>query len=287
VRKLPLAPAAVFGLVRELRTSKTDRPIVLGGAPALVDALRRELLRGGDPSALRDASLGALDGAAALVYLLAGEQPSEEDERALRAADTANVPIIVLGPEPTTPIPNVLATDVLPLRPGQGFPLEDLGRLLVAKGEDDAAVALAAKLPAIRRGVSEALVVKFSRQNGVIGVAVFVPGVDFPVLTLNQLRLVLRLAAAHGEELDVQRLPEVLGVIGIGLGFRTIARSALGAVPLAGWAIKGGIAYAGTRAIGEAAIRYFETRGAASRVAGSGPLGGGGTEPVAPRTDGA
>ena len=41
--KLPLDPSAVFGLVRELRDStKKEKPIVLGGAPALVDALRRE-----------------------------------------------------------------------------------------------------------------------------------------------------------------------------------------------------------------------------------------------------
>jgi uncharacterized protein (DUF697 family) len=76
-------------------------------------------------------------------------------------------------------------------------------------------------------------------------------------LTLNQLRLVLRLAAAHGVEVDQQRLPEVLATIGAGLGFRAVARQLLGAVPVAGWLVKGGIAYAGTRALGEAANRYF------------------------------
>ena len=275
--KLPLAPAAVFDVVRELRDStKREKPIVLGGARALVDALRRELLRDGDPGAVRDASLGALDGAAALVYVLAGE-PTEEDERALRAADMANVPIIVLGPEPTTPVPYVLATDVLPLRPGEGFPLESLGGLLAAKA-DDAAGPLAAKLPALRRGVAEALVAKVARQNGLIGAAVFIPGVDFPILTLNQLRLVMRLATAHGQQLDAERLPEVLGVIGTGLGFRAIARGALGVVPIAGWAVKGGVAYGGTRALGEAAIRYFEVR------SGSGS-GSSGAEPIAPGAD--
>jgi hypothetical protein len=177
--KLPLAPAAVFDAVRELRSSAAkSRPIVLGGARSLVDALRRELLRDGDPSAIRDASLGALDGAAALVYVLAGE-PTEEDERALRSADMANVPIVVLGPEPTTPIPYVLATDILPLPPGEGFPLEDLGRLLGAKA-DDVAPALAAKLPSLRRGIAESLVAKVSRQNGLIGAAVFIPGGRLP-----------------------------------------------------------------------------------------------------------
>jgi hypothetical protein len=31
----------------------------------------------------------------------------------------------------------------------------------------------------------------------------------------------------------------------------------LGAVPVAGWLVKGAIAYGGTKAIGEAAQRYF------------------------------
>jgi uncharacterized protein (DUF697 family) len=268
--KLPIAPAAVFDVVRELRSSTGKaKPIVLGGARSLVDALRRELLRDGDPTAIREASLGALDGAAALVYVLAGE-PTEEDERALRTADMANVPIVVLGPDPTTPIPYVLATDILPLPPGEGFPLEDLGRLLGAKA-DDVAPALAAKLPALRRGIAESLVAKVSRQNGLIGAAVFIPGVDFPVLTLNQLRLVMKLATAYGQQLDAQRLPEVLGVVGTGLGLRAIARGALGVVPVGGWAVKGGVAYSGTRALGEAAIRYFEARENLSR---------GGAEPV-------
>ena len=270
--KLPLAPLSVFNLVRELREATTrPAPLVLGGAPLLVEALRRELLRGGDPSAVRDAALGALDGAAALVYVLGGEV-GEEDERALRAADLAGVPIVVLGPDPRTPIPHVLATDVLPLLPGEGFPLDDLARLLGGK-VDEGASALAARLPALRRGVAEALVAKVARQNAIIGAAVFVPGVDFPALTLNQLRLVLRLAAAYGQELDAQRLPEILGVVGTGLGFRAVARQALGVVPLAGWAVKGGVAYTGTRALGEAAIRYFEARDSGRGGAEPGPAG--------------
>ena len=31
-------------------------------------------------------------------------------------------------------------------------------------------------------------------------------------------------------------------------------------VPVAGWAVKGAVAYAGTKALGEAAVRYFEAR---------------------------
>jgi uncharacterized protein (DUF697 family) len=259
VAKLPLAPIAVFKLVRELRAATArHRPLALGGARSLVEALRRELVRGGNPSALRDARPETIADAAALVYVAAGDVPAEEIAL-LRAADMANVPIVVLGPDPRTAIPYVLATDVLPLPPGEGFPLDDLGRLLAAKCDEDGP-ALASRLPALRPGICDALIARAARQNGILAAAIFIPGVDFPVLTLNQLRLVLRLAAAYGQELDGQRAPEILGVVAAGLGFRAIARQAAGVVPVAGWAVQGGVAYTGTRAVGEGAIRYFEAR---------------------------
>jgi uncharacterized protein (DUF697 family) len=68
---------------------------------------------------------------------------------------------------------------------------------------------------------------------------------------------VLRLAAAHGVEVDQQRLPEILATLGAAWGLRALARRLLGQVPVAGWLVKGSIAYAGTRAVGEAAHRYF------------------------------
>jgi len=87
--------------------------------------------------------------------------------------------------------------------------------------------------------------------------------VDMPVLTLNQIRLVLRIALAHGQEMDSQRSVEIAGVVGTGFGLRALARTLLDVVPIAGWIVKGGVAYTGTRAIGEAAVRYFEERTAA------------------------
>ncbi len=88
----------------------------------------------------------------------------------------------------------------------------------------------------------------------------FVPGADLPVLTVNQLRLVLRICAAHGLDVDRQRLPEIAATVGAGVGFRAIARSVVGAIPVAGWIAQGALAYTGTRAIGEAAVRYCQTR---------------------------
>jgi uncharacterized protein (DUF697 family) len=71
----------------------------------------------------------------------------------------------------------------------------------------------------------------------------------------------LRIALAYGEELDRDRAAELVGVIGAGFAFRAAARELLDLVPVAGWAVKGGVAYVGTKALGEAAVRYFEARG--------------------------
>lgn len=258
VAKLPLSPKTVYGVVKELRAAAEDeRPLVVGGARELASVLRKELAKGGEPAWVRDSGT---DEAAALVYVLAAA-PTEQDERELRAADRAGVPIVcvVADPAGTWDVPYVLATDVVLVPAGSGFPVDEIARLL-ARRLREKATTLAARLPVLRPAVSDELIRSVSRQNGVIGAAVFIPGADLPALTVNQLRLVLRLASAHGLEIDRERLPEVLGVIGWGLGFRALARQLLGVVPVAGWAVKGAVAYAGTRALGEAAARYFEAR---------------------------
>ena len=115
-------------------------------------------------------------------------------------------------------------------------------------------------MPVLRAAVCDELIASFSKRNALISAAIFVPGVDMPVLTLNQIRLVLRIALAHGEEIDNKRAVELAGVVGVGFGLRAVARELLDLVPVAGWAVKGAIAYSGTKAIGEAAVRYFAAR---------------------------
>lgn len=245
--------------MRELRTAaKDDRPLVVAGAPALADVLRRELGAGGKPGWVRS---GPPEVGAALVYVLAAP-PSADDERVLAEAAKARVPTVAVlaGPELEPRVPHVLATDVVRVPAGSGFPVDEIARA-VAHRLAESATSLAAALPLLRAAVCAELIESFSRKAGLVGAAVFVPGADMPVLTIAQLRMVLRIAAAHGVEVGQERLPEVLAVIGSGFAFRTLARQALGAVPVAGWAVKGAIAYAGTRAVGEAAVRYFAARG--------------------------
>jgi uncharacterized protein (DUF697 family) len=247
-------PRSVLGLVRELRSSGEHvRPIQVSGV--LDEQLARELRAGGDPGTVRCGGDPAT--ASVLVLVLAGEVTSAH-EAVLRAAARARTPVIAVqtARDASLDVPYVLATDVVPCPAGAGFPVDRIAEVIARRlGEN--ATGLAAKLPVLREAVSRWLVESFARRNGVLAAAIFIPGADFPVLTLNQLRLVGRLAAAHGEEIDAQRIPELLAVIGGALGFRRIAHQFLGIVPVLGWAVQGAVAYGGTKALGEAARQYF------------------------------
>jgi uncharacterized protein (DUF697 family) len=269
-RRFPIHPAAIYGVVKELRAASEDfRPIVIAGAPGPARELLEGLTAGGDPLAVRDltgAEVSSYDveGAGLLLYVIEGQNASAEDENVLQLADRKSVETIcvLVGASSAEPVdvPFVLATSVVHARKSHVLPVEEIVELIAERG-DERAYTWAARLPALRPAVVEETIEKFSRQNGILGVAIFVPGADMPVLTLNQIRMVFRLAAAYGEEIDRDRALEVLAVIGAGLGFRTIARQALGVVPAVGWAIKGGIAYAGTQAVGRAAAAFFEKGG--------------------------
>jgi uncharacterized protein (DUF697 family) len=267
-RSKSVTPTSVVSAVKALRTSgRRDRPLVVAGPPGLVQILVGDLRLGGVAAAVREQE--PLDGSAALIVVLAGP-PTAEDEHLLRDASRKQIPIVAVVPAAasvTGHVPYVLDENVVRLGGGEGFPLEEIAQRL-ARSLGEAATPLAARLPVLRPAVCEELIRRFSRRNGVIGVVVFVPGADLPILTLNQIRLILLIADAHGFEIDRERIPEVVAVIGSGLGFRALARKSVGLVPFVGWAVKGGFAYAGTRAIGEAAVRYFERRAPVTKVAG-------------------
>lgn len=245
---LPVSVGAVRKLFKEL-SAVERRPVAVGGATEIARTLERELTRGGDASAVR---IGTPDGAVVYVHIATGD-----DEPALKAARRARVPIVAVS-FGEDELPFVYATDVVRVGPGERLPVDRIVEAIAARiGEDGAP--LAARLPVLRRAVCDRIVASFARKNGLVAVALFVPGADLPVLALNQVRMLLLLDQAYGLELDPrQRLPEIAATVGAGLGLRAVARELLDLVPVAGWAVKGGVAYAGTRALGEAAIRRLE-----------------------------
>ncbi len=126
--------------------------------------------------------------------------------------------------------------------------------------DEDYLVPLARGYPLFRRAVSEEIVRKNARQNAVVG-ALPIPGADMPVMTANQARMVLSIAAAYGEELSLERARELLGVLAAGFGLRALSRQVVKLIPLAGWAAAAAIGYAGTVAMGRATMLYFERGG--------------------------
>ncbi|HYM64771.1 MAG TPA: DUF697 domain-containing protein [Gaiellaceae bacterium] len=276
---LPFKPLAILGIVREVKAAAVDlEPILLAGVEGPVRELADALGEGSDEGALRELrgrapSATDLDEASLLVYAIEGETASGHDEQVLRLASRKSVPALVVligrgaGDGDVPDLPYVLATDVLPVRTGEPLPVEEIIERIAARAGDKS-YALAAKLPRLRKAVCEEIVMSFSKRNGILGAVIFIPGADLPALTLNQIRMVFRIAGAYGADIDRERAVELLGVLGAGLGFRAVARQLLGVVPGLGWALKGAIAYAGTRALGEAAIRYFEAGGIGA-IAGS------------------
>ena len=266
--KLPLNPTAVLGVVKELRVTDADlRPLLVGGAPVRAKEIHDALGKDAEPGAIRILAAPTaydFEGANVLVYAVDGAVPGEEDEKAFQLASRKGVEIVcvVFGASAEDPptILYVLDSDVIPVPPGAPLPLESIAER-AADRAGDSSHHLAARVPVLREAVVQEIIKRFALQNGVLGVAIFIPGADFPVLTLNQIRMVLRIASAHGERLDRERAFEVLSVVAAGLGFRTVARQLVGFVPGLGWAVKGGVAYAATLALGEAADAYFAAGG--------------------------
>lgn len=199
----------------------------------------------------------------AVVLVAAGCDPAEA-ARVAAAARGAGVPVVALVPDRDAAAGAAWLraaqvrrdeTAASLGRPGEPKPTLQ-GRMAAALGDDG--IALAQSLPWLRRAVAERLVLAGAQQNAVIGAVIFIPGADMPAMTANQIRMVLRIASAYGEELGLERALEILSVVGTGLVLRTLARQALDFVPGFGWAVKGAVGFSGTVALGSAAIEYFE-----------------------------
>jgi uncharacterized protein (DUF697 family) len=98
----------------------------------------------------------------------------------------------------------------------------------------------------------------------VVGIVLgaFASAGDMVAITGIQVMLMLHIEAAYGRDPDMQRVWQLLPVIGGGFGWRTLARELVGFVPVAGIAIKGAIAYAGTIVVGEG-VTFFHEHGQA------------------------
>lgn len=119
-------------------------------------------------------------------------------------------------------------------------------------------LAFALAFPFVRRPLSLESVSSTALQNAGIGFLFVIPGADMPLMTLNQAKMLLLIAAVYGEDLNVKRIKEFVALIGGAFVCRSVARQLVKCVPVLGWAVKAAVGYAGTMAMGYAAIEYYE-----------------------------
>ncbi|HET7450020.1 MAG TPA: hypothetical protein VFJ78_05435, partial [Gaiellaceae bacterium] len=148
-----LGPLSVIGVVRELRRREGDpRPLSVAGARELVPLLARELRAGGEASAVVE---NVLENVSVLVWVGA------PDAAQLHTADRAGVPIVAVTDADA--VPYVLATSIVRVPPGQGFPVDEIARAVAGKlGEDG--TALAARVPVVRGAVCDNVIASFAKR---------------------------------------------------------------------------------------------------------------------------
>lgn len=275
---------------------------LLCGDPALVAELRALLLAGhGDETV-------PLDAAACLETFVPQNSPAGDpsDVRAIvflgRRGDLAGaglsslaplkVPILALTVDPagspsgpgSPPAPGTWAEYVAPAITHDALRGRFFAHLVdCARGVE---IAVGRRLPALREAVAAKLTrdaasnaLKVSLASAVVDhipvVGIVLGAVasagDMVAITGIQMMLMLHIEAAYGRDPDFQRMWQVLPIVGGGFGWRTLARELSGFIPVAGIAIKGAIAYAGTIVVGESVTFFLEhghhmTRGQAAKI---------------------
>ncbi|MGA1826427.1 MAG: YcjF family protein [bacterium] len=103
---------------------------------------------------------------------------------------------------------------------------------------------------------------KYSMIAGVIG---FLPTPfisDFTILAPLQIYMVKKISDYYEYPVDARELLKmVLGTVGLGYACAVTARGILAFIPLGGWIVAGGIAFAGTYAIAVITQKYIEQKG--------------------------
>lgn len=270
------------------RTRKPFRFLLCGDA-AYVAAFRATLLAGHDDGIVpveAAATLETIDPARP-AELIANEaraiiflgRRGDLDSAQLSALTSARLPIFAIGvdetaqpsgppapPEPGSWAEYVVGSLSREALVGRVFP----HMIQCCKGVE---IAVGRNLPAMRETVAAKLtrdaannalkvalasaVVDHVPVFGIILGALASAG-DTVAITALQMMLMLHIESAYGKDPDLGRAWQLLPVVGGGLGWRMLARELSGFIPVAGIAIKGAIAYAGTIVVGEGVTFYYE-----------------------------
>lgn len=255
---------------------------------AMSDMLTGGVRGSGSPVLDHDAADGwtqEFERASLVVYALSSGSVSAPDAALLTRIATIGLPVLV-------------TTVGSPALVGEAHSLDDFNRLvnsdryrvrrvkLPPEGAENQLVravlreleafdiALARRLPPFRPFVSAQLINETARANAEFALMSNLPalipvvgglvaaGADLFVLTKNQVMLVFKIAAAHGQDIHSSRkvMAEMVPVVGASFFWRSLAREVAAVLPAGvGFIPKTTIAYSGTYVAGRSAQYYYTT----------------------------
>lgn len=148
----------------------------------------------------------------------------------------------------------------------------------------DLELAMARRFPLLRRPVADKIIHRVARENALFALVTALPNVipsvidlpwavgefatDTAFLTMNQIRMALLMAGAHGHVIGYAEQKAQIAVIVAGaFGWRALARELVGKIPLGGGLIpKAAIAFAGTYVVGLGLEKVHRTGTGLSRA---------------------
>lgn len=122
----------------------------------------------------------------------------------------------------------------------------------------DKKTAFAANFTFMRASAARHAVGSATVANAATGALVFIPGADFPVMTIAQLGMLMQLAAIYGKPLRPERGYEAAGVLAAAVVLRALARTRSARAGVGSFVVKGAVAGAGTYAMGRALMALYE-----------------------------
>ncbi len=151
----------------------------------------------------------------------------------------------------------LLGTRPIPLSAQTGMGIVDALLPAILSAQPAVAVAMARALPDVRGHIVNRIVRRTAWINAAISLQP-VPGLDIPILLASQTRMVLRIAVAYGESMNVSHARELLTTMAGSLLSRYLGSQVAKLVPGPGWIVSAAISAISTWGIGQAARRYFE-----------------------------
>lgn len=109
----------------------------------------------------------------------------------------------------------------------------------------------------MRSAISRRVINACSIENAGVGALKILPGADMPIMTLNQGRMIMELAAIYGYSISADRLVEIVVLVLSAFGLRALSNYVNDEVPIPEFVVDAVFGFGGTQLLGYATREYF------------------------------